>query len=126
MDIRAGIIQQVMDAIRGRVDAEAVLQKTKAPAMLIECCFVDDRDDVQLYDCQQMAEAIVYGIIGQRVPTAEDPADQEAAAPGAETAVGNKKQLYRVQVGAYSVKGNADQMKNKLKAAGFDAIIVKA
>ena len=126
MDIRAGIIQQVMDAIRGRVDAEAVLRKVKAPAMLIECCFVDDRDDVQLYDCQQMAEAIVYGITGQRVPTAEDPADQEAATPGAETAVGNKKQLYRVQVGAYSVKGNADQMKNKLKAAGFDAIIVKA
>ena len=32
----------------------------------IECCFVDDRDDVQLYDCQKMAEAIVFGITGQR------------------------------------------------------------
>ena len=88
--------------------------------------FVDDRDDVQLYDCQQMAEAIVYGITGQRVQAAEDLADQEAAAPGAETAVGDKKQLYRVQVGAYSVKSNADAMMAKLKAAGYDAIVVKA
>lgn len=103
-----------------------VLRKTKAPAMLIECCFVDDRDDVQLYDVHKMAEAIVFGITGQRVPVAEDPADQEAAAPGAETAVGDKKQLYKVQVGAYSVKGNADAMMAKLKADGYDAIIVNA
>ena len=92
--------------------------------MLIECCFVDDKDDVQLYDCQKMAEAIVYGITGQRVQTAEELTDQEAAAPGAETAVGNTKQLYRVQGGAYTVKGNADSMQAKLKAAGFDAIII--
>lgn len=31
--------------------------------------------------------------------------------------------LYRVQVGAYSVKSNADNMLNKLKAAGFEAFI---
>ena len=31
--------------------------------------------------------------------------------------------LYRVQVGAYSVKANADAMLNKLKAAGFDGYI---
>ena len=102
------------------------LRQSKAPAMLVECCFVDDRDDVQLYDVHKMAEAIVFGITGQRVPTAEDLADQEAAAPGAETAVGDKKQLYRVQVGAYSVKGNADAMMAKLKDAGFDAIVVNA
>ena len=103
------------------------LKQSKAPAMLVECCFVDDRDDVQLYDCQKMAEAIVYGITGQRVQPAEEPADPEAAAPGAETAVSGTKQLYRVQVGAYTVKGNATAMQAKLKAAGFsDTIIVKA
>ena len=31
--------------------------------------------------------------------------------------------LYRVQVGAYSVKANADAMLQKLKAAGFDGYI---
>lgn len=32
--------------------------------------------------------------------------------------------IYRVQVGAYSKKSNAQAMQKKLKAAGFDAIIV--
>ena len=105
-----------------------VLKHTKAPAMLVECCFVDDRDDVQLYDCQKMAEAIVYGITSQRVHAAEKQpdADQETIAPREETAIGDKRQLYRVQVGAYAVKGNADATLAKLKAAGFDAIIVNA
>ena len=104
-----------------------VLKNTKAPAMLIECCFVDDKDDVQLYDCQKMAEAIVFGITGQRITADEEPdANQEATASGEETPTGDAKRLYRVQVGAYSVKGNADAALAKLKAAGFDAIIVNA
>ena len=39
-----------------------VLKNTKAPAMLIECCFVDDRDDVKLYSYEKMAAAIVRAI----------------------------------------------------------------
>lgn len=44
-----------------------VLHRTKSPAMLIECCFVDDKDDVELYDYKKMAEAIVAGILGKSV-----------------------------------------------------------
>ncbi len=42
-----------------------VLKNTKAPAMLIECCFVDDKDDTDLYNCEAMANAIVskYGCV---------------------------------------------------------------
>ena len=54
-----------------------VLKNTKAPAILIECCFVDDRDDVQLYDCQTMAEAIVFGVTGQRVQEAHGPTNEK-------------------------------------------------
>lgn len=100
-----------------------VLKHTKAPAVLVECCFVDDKDDVELYDCQKMAAAIVYGITGQRV---QEPEETSPADPGEETPVGSSKELYRVQVGAYGVKGNADAMKERLRAAGFDAIVVKA
>lgn len=39
-----------------------VLKNTKAPALLIECCFVDDKDDVNLYDVDKMANAIADGI----------------------------------------------------------------
>lgn len=103
------------------------LRKTNAPAMLIECCFVDDKDDVQLYDCQKMADAIVYGITGQKNIKSENIAeDKEAAATDAETQTGSGKEIYRVQVGAYSVKSNAERMMENLKAAGFDTIIVKA
>lgn len=40
------------------------LHRTNSPAMLIECCFVDDKDDVKLYDYKEMAAAIVDGILG--------------------------------------------------------------
>ena len=39
-----------------------VLRHTDSPAMLIECCFVDDRDDVKLYNAEKMANAIVKGL----------------------------------------------------------------
>lgn len=41
----------------------AVLNGTKAPAMLIECCFVDDADDIEIYNAKKMARAIVKGIL---------------------------------------------------------------
>lgn len=87
------------------------LKKTNAPAMLIECCFVDDADDVKLYDAEKMANAIVKGITG------EDIEDEKKD---------DKKIIYRVQVGAYSKKDSAEAMKKKLKSAGFDSTIVKA
>ena len=37
--------------------------KAKAHAFLIECCFVDDKDDVNLYNAKKMAQAIVTGIL---------------------------------------------------------------
>ena len=39
-----------------------VLNSTKAPAVLIECCFVDDKDDVNIYNVEKMAEAIAAGL----------------------------------------------------------------
>lgn len=100
-----------------------VLKHTKAPAILIECCFVDDRDDVQMYDCRSMASAIVCGITGQCV---QEPAETDKTDAGEETPTGDKNALYRVQMGAYGVKSNAEAMKKKLQAAGFDALIVQA
>lgn len=40
------------------------LNSTKSPAMLIECCFVDDADDVKLYSADKMAKAIAKAIGG--------------------------------------------------------------
>lgn len=43
----------------------------------------------------------------------------------AETVKKETGKLYRVQVGAYADKANAEAAVKKLKAAGFDAIIVE-
>lgn len=90
-----------------------VLKHTKAPALLIECCFVDDADDVALYSAEKMANAIVKGITGQTVKEAvKEPSIDEGGG------------LYHVQVGAYSIKANAEKKKAELEKAGFDAFIV--
>ena len=46
-----------------------VLNHTSSPAMLIECCFVDDKDDYKLYNYKTMAKAIVEGVLGKEVKT---------------------------------------------------------
>jgi len=57
-----------------------VLAKTNSPAMLIECCFVDDADDVAIYNYKTMAQAIVKGITGQTVATkTEEPKKNDAS-----------------------------------------------
>ena len=47
-----------------------VLKHTSAPALLVECCFVDSADDKARFDADQMAAAIVKGITGQTVTSA--------------------------------------------------------
>lgn len=47
-----------------------VIKHTNSPSMLIECCFVDDKDDVEIYNYKTMAEAIVRGITGKN-PTSK-------------------------------------------------------
>lgn len=91
-----------------------VLKHTNAPAMLIECCFVDDADDIKLYNYKKMATAIVKGITGKTVGTTTT-----SSASNSETKI-----LYKVQVGAYSKKENAENIVKKLKSAGYDATIV--
>lgn len=87
------------------------LRNTKSPAMLIECCFVDDGDDAALYDYKEMAAAIARGITGENASGTKS--DQKQTA-----------KLYRVQVGAYSTRDSAQKVVEKLKKAGFDGTIL--
>lgn len=41
-----------------------VVRNTNAPAILVECCFVDSSKDMQLFDVGTMASAIVKGLTG--------------------------------------------------------------
>lgn len=101
-----------------------VLRNTKAQAILVECCFVDDRDDALLWDPDSVAEAIVFGLTGQRYvePEVADQGEGE----GEDSATGDGTAIYRVQVGAYVNRNNAEHMLELLKENGFTAFITKA
>lgn len=91
------------------------IRQTNAPAVLVECAFVDNKNDIKIIDTlaeqQKMGVAIAKGILKTLGITYK-----------ALTQTTGK--IYKVQVGAYSVKANAEAMQKKLKTAGFDAIIV--
>lgn len=70
------------DAIPDHVKTDSqlyVLKNTKAPAVLIECCFVDDKDDADLYDADKMAQAIADGVLA--IAGSSAPAQTPTPAP---------------------------------------------
>ncbi|MCR1974456.1 N-acetylmuramoyl-L-alanine amidase [Clostridium sporogenes] len=50
-----------------------VLKHTKAKAMLIECCFCDNAGDMNRYNAENMANAIVKGLVGITITTQNKP-----------------------------------------------------
>ena len=99
-----------------------VLRDTKMPAVLNEGAFVDNWNDIKdwnedhelkkLGEAYAKAAAEYLGLEKKKIETKP------------ETKPVTDGKIYRVQVGAYSMKENAVTMQKKLKAAGYDAIIV--
>ena len=102
-------------------DYYGFIRMTKAPAVIVECAFIDNPNDVTIIDTEaeriQMGFAIADGILktlGIEIkPMFAEPENK-----------GDK--IYRVQVGAYTVKENAELMQKQLIDSGFPAIIVEA
>ena len=90
------------------------LKKTKAPAMLIECCFVNDKDDTKLYDHYKMAKAIVKGITGTEYV-------EEEYEEVVETPNKDDEKLYHLAL----KQSDAEKIKETLRELGVDAIIVE-
>lgn len=97
------------------------IRNTKAPAVIVECAFLDNKTDIQIIDTK--AEQIAMGVaIAKGILKTLGVAYKAEEAPVKTETTGK---IYRVQVGAYAVKANAEAMQKKLKAAGYDAIIVE-
>lgn len=71
------VAQQVVNEIaalgymnRGVKDGRKlyVVKNTNAPAVLIECAFVDSEEDMNLYNAEDIANAIVRGLTGSETP----------------------------------------------------------
>ena len=88
------------------------LTRTTAKAILVECCFVDDKDDVALYNYKTMAKAIAEGVHGSSIT--------ESVSNTSNT---SKTVCYRVVAGSYKEKANADKLVSELKSKGYPAFI---
>lgn len=88
-----------------------VLKHTKAPALLIETCFIDDRDDMNVYlrSPKRVAKAIVEGILDKTI---------------ADVVETPKNGFYRVLVGSYKDKNNAIKRQEELKSKGIEASLI--
>ena len=93
-------------------DYYAFIRNTSAPAVIVECAFVDNATDLKILASESliksMGEAIAKGILKTL---------------GVE--IQGESGKWKVQVGAYLYRENAEAMQKKIKAVGFDAFIVK-
>ena len=94
-----------------------------APTVYCECEFHDTAEGAKwiVEHTTDIGEAIAKGLC-KYLGVKYVPAKQETPKP-AEPAQGDT--LYRVQVGAFAVRANAEKMLDRLKKAGFSGFIVK-
>lgn len=85
-------------------------RETKMPSVLLECGFMDSKTDVPIILTDAFADKVATAIVEVIVARGNLPKKAQ--------------KIYRVQVGAYSVKANAERMRDELKSKGYDAIIV--
>lgn len=100
----------------------AVLRLSNMPAVLNEGAFVDNKKDIQ--DWNDDAELKKLGIAYAEAAAEYLKLEMKVVEPAPEPEKSDV--LYRVQVGSFSKKTGAKTMLNKLKAAGFEGIIVEA
>ena len=101
--------------VKQRTDL-SFLKKTKAPALLVECCFVDDKDDIDLYNSKSIAKAIAQGILNKKISTS---VPQHTPVPDSEI-------FYRAVSGSFNNKNNALDRKDKLDKDEFSGVFLDA
>lgn len=94
-------------------DYYAFIRETSAPAIIVECAFLDNATDIQILNTvdkqSAMGAAIARGIL------------RTLGIPFV-----SQKKVYKVQVGSYEIKDNAVIAQNVLKSYGFNAFIVES
>jgi N-acetylmuramoyl-L-alanine amidase len=106
---------------RGVKDGEDLymINHPKAPSCLVECGFMTNEKEASLLKSdayrEVVAQALVRAIVDhfKLVAAIPQPAPQPAA-----------KTVYKVQVGAFASRDNAEALQKSLKDKGFDAVIV--
>lgn len=102
-----------------------VLRETRCPAVLIEIGFIDNSLDNNIFDSKrnEIIREIVKAILAQLGINYKENKSNEVTTHQKQQ-VASGQTLYRVMAGSYSVRENAENQVQKLKAAGFDACIM--
>lgn len=101
------------------------IRKPKAPTAYIEVAFHDNEVEAPwiIENTEAIAEAICKGVCNHYGVKYVAPAGEPTPAPAPTPEPELVSTLYRVQVGAFSKKANAERKMEAVKAAGFDAFI---
>jgi N-acetylmuramoyl-L-alanine amidase len=106
-----------------------VLRETKMDSVLVECGFYTNPEEAKLIRSEAYrrtcAEAIVKGIVQQFMLVKEKSSSTSTMTPSQPKppAAPTSKGLYKVQVGAFSVRANAEELVRALEEDGYTAFI---
>jgi len=116
------VIGNVTD--RGKKRANyAVLRETHMPAILTENLFIDNANDAAKLKSEQFLLQVAHGHV-QGIVKAFGLKKKAKPTPSQPQPKVSDKKLYRVQVGAFSDRKNAERLAEELKKKGYPAIIV--
>ena len=106
----------------GGSDYYGFIRRTTPPAVIVECAFLDNKTDVQIVDTQ--AEQKAMGVaIAKGILKTIGVAYKAESTQGGQTTPGK---YYKVQVGAFRSRENAERLRNELHGKGYaDAFIVE-
>lgn len=93
-----------------------VVRKTTMPAVLLELGFMDSTTDVPIILTDDFADKVAKACVDVIV--------KKGGLTKKAVSQPTTDKIYRVQVGAFSNKSNAEKLQNELKNKGYSAIIV--
>lgn len=94
------------------------IRETYAPAVIVECAFIDNKTDLQIIDTEAEQKAMGVAIAKGILLTL-------GIAYVEERPTANDGKYYRVQIGAFSREEGAKETLRKAKAAGFTDAFIK-
>lgn len=92
-------------------DYYAFIRETNAPAVIVECAFIDNAKDIEFISTTEAQKACGKAIAWGILKTLDLPIKEE--------------KLYKVQCGAFADRKNADALKERLKADGYEAFVIE-
>lgn len=138
-NVEAGMVKQTGLTDRGvKTDNLHVVRETTMPAILVEGGFMTNKEEAALMKTaafqQKIAQGIADGLAktyglkkkaGSSKPTPPPSPTPAPAKTAAKTSASSSKTIYRVQVGAFADKKNAEGLVSELKKKGYAAIITE-